>query len=100
MLDQRKKTLNVNVKISKKSKRLRNVNVRGMANESKAQYLVEKFERQGCADADGCFYFFVKCFSRLSEDTIWSIYEKATTDASVNSKIKYFIGACRNQMNS
>ena len=99
MLDRSQKT-NVNVKISKKSKRLKNVNVGGRSNQSKARYLVEKFERKGCADAGGCYYFFVKCFSRLSEDTVWSIFEKSTTDPGIRSSIKYFIGACRNQMNS
>ena len=93
---------NVNVKISKKSKRLINVNVKGRSqlNQRKAEHLVEKFERLGCDDASGCLFFFVKCFSRMSEDTIWSIYEKATTDKDIRFPIKYFIGACRNQMNS
>lgn len=99
---ERRQERNVNVKISKKSKRLRNVNVKSqsMLNQRKAEHLVEKFERLGCDDASGCLFFFVKCFSRLSEDAIWSIYEKATTDKTIRFPIKYFIGACRNQMNS
>ena len=65
---------------------------------SKAQHLVDKFKSRGCKDADNCYYYFVKCFNSLSEDTIWSIYETATTKKDIKSPIKYFIGACRNQM--
>ena len=65
-----------------------------------AEYLVEKFKRIGCNDADKCYFFFKKCFICLSEDTIWSIYENATHNSSVRSPIKYFIGACRNQMSA
>ena len=63
-----------------------------------ADHLVRKFERLGCTDAEGCRNFFCKCSMYLTQDTIWSIFEKATTSASVKSPIKYFIGACRNQM--
>ena len=65
---------------------------------SKAQYLVDKFKKVGCGDADNCYHYFVKCFQMLPENTIWSIYETATTKDGIKSPIKYFIGACRNQM--
>lgn len=94
MLEQR---INVNVRNVKFSKKTKRLNV-SRNNQIKAQHLVEKFEREGCADAKNCYYFFVKCFSNLSEDTIWSIFEKSTTTPGIRSKIKYFIGACRNQM--
>ena len=64
----------------------------------KAKYLVEKFESLGCNDASNCFNYFVKCFKNLSENTIWSIYENAANNPKIHSPIKYFIGACRNQM--
>lgn len=64
----------------------------------KTEYLVEKFQRLGCTDADKCYFFFKKCFNNLNEDTIWSIFENATHNPSIKSPIKYFIGACRNQM--
>ena len=89
-----KTNVNVNVISQKINKRL---NVRNVAT-NKAQYLVDKFKRNGYSDADGCYFFFVKCFSKLPENTIWSIYEKATTTPGIRSSIKYFIGACRNQM--
>lgn len=63
-----------------------------------ADHLVRKFKRIGCDDADQCRNFFCKCSMKLSQDTIWSIFEKATTSPKVHSPIKYFIGACRNQM--
>ena len=63
-----------------------------------ADHLVRKFERIGCNDAEGCRGFFCKCSMRLSQDTIWSIFEKSTSSAGIKSPIKYFIGACRNQM--
>ena len=82
-----KTTLNV------KERKSNNVNV-----VRQTEYLVEKFKKIGCNDADRCYFFFKKCFNNLSEDTIWSIYETATHNTSVRSPIKYFIGACRNQM--
>ena len=82
-----KTTLNV------KERNSNNVNVMGQT-----EYLVEKFKKIGCDDADRCYFFFKKCFNNLSEDTIWSIYETATHNTAVRSPIKYFIGACRNQM--
>lgn len=99
MLDLRGQTRNVNVykRYSPSEKETFNVNVR-TASGQKAKYLVDKFERRGCLDARGSYYFFVKCFRNLSEDTIWSIYEESTCNPKVKSPIKYFIGACRNQM--
>lgn len=88
------KPLNVNVERKESLKETTfNVNV-----ARKTEYLVEKFKKIGCNDADKCYFFFKKCFNHLSEDTIWSIFENATHNPSVNSPIKYFIGACRNQM--
>ena len=86
----------VNVKetlISSKEDKRYNVNER-----SKAWHLVEKFEKIGCSDASKCFNYFVKCFSNLSENTIWTIYDNASNNPNINSPIKYFIAACRNQM--
>lgn len=65
---------------------------------SKAQYLVDKFKRFGCYDADDSFYFFVKCFKLIPEDRIWYIYEIATESPRIHSPIKYFIRACDNEM--
>lgn len=62
------------------------------------EFLVQKFEQLGCSDAQNCYFFFKKCFSHLSEATIWGIFENATHNPEVKSPIKYFIGACRNQM--
>lgn len=78
---------------SKEDKRYNNVSER-----SKARYLVEKFERIGCTDAPKCFNYFVKCFTNLSENTIWTIYDNASNNPNIKSPIKYFIAACRNQM--
>lgn len=87
---------NVNVKKTLKESTL-NVNVeRGQV--SQVEHLIDKFKRLGCNDADKCYFFFKKCFNNLSEATIWDIYESATRNSSVRSPIKYFIGACRNQM--
>jgi hypothetical protein len=69
-----------------------------VSDSHKARYLVEKFMALGCDDAPNCFYYFVKCFKNLSENTIWSIYENAANNPQIKSPIKYFIGACRNQM--
>lgn len=96
-LEQRTNVNVKNVKFSKKTKRSNVYNV-SRSNQAKARHLVEKFEREGYMDAENCYFFFVKCFSKLSEDTIWSIFEKSTTTPGIRSKIKYFIGACRNQM--
>lgn len=82
-----------NVKRNSYKKNTFNVNV-----ARQSEYLIEKFQRLGCSDADRCYFFFRKCFSNLSEDTIWSIFENATHNPAVKSPIKYFIGACRNQM--
>ena len=91
---ERSQTLNVKrYSFPKEKKRYKNVK-----RCTKAQYLVDKFKSRGCNDADKCYYYFVKCFNSLSEDTIWSIYETATTKEGIVSPIKYFIGACRNQM--
>lgn len=89
--------VNVKTLISSKEE---NVNKRTFnVNESaKAKYLVEKFEKIGCEDAGGCYYYFIKCFKTLPECVIWNIFEGAVSNPNVKSKIKYFIGACRNQM--
>jgi hypothetical protein len=82
--------------ISSKEDKRSNVNVKY---HTQANYLISKFEKIGCPDAKGCYNYFVKCFKSLSENTIWSIYESATNNPTVHSPIKYFIAACRNQMN-
>lgn len=64
----------------------------------KTEHLVEKFKSVGYDDAGRCYFFFKKCFENLSEDIIWSLYESTMRNPNVESKIKYFIGACRNQM--
>lgn len=69
-----------------------------VSERNKARYLVEKFEKIGCNDASKCFNYFVKCFKNLSENTIWTIYDNASSNSSIKSPIKYFIAACRNQM--
>ena len=86
-----KKNVKKNVNFLKENKRYNNVTYR-------AQYLVDKFTKLGCTDANNCYYFFIKCFNNLSEETIWSLFENATRNPKINSPIKYFIGACRNQM--
>lgn len=87
-------TLNVKrYSFLKEKKRFKNVK-----RSSKAQYLVDKFKKVGCKDAENCYYYFVKCFNTLPENTIWSIYETSISKEGIKSPIKYFIGACRNQM--
>ena len=90
-------TLNVNVKrcFLKENKRYKTFNVERCG---KAQCLVDKFKKLGCNDAENCYNYFLKCFQMLPENTIWSIFETATTKPGIESPIKYFIGACRNQM--
>lgn len=80
-----------------------NVNVNNVTRATKkdydcAEHLIRKFNRIGCNDAEQCRGFFCKCSMELSQDTIWSIFEKSTRTPGINSPIKYFIGACRNQM--
>ena len=62
------------------------------------EYLIEKFEKIGCGDANKCYFFFKKCFLNLPEVVIWDIFENATHNSEIKSPIKYFIAACRNQM--
>lgn len=87
-------------RISKKSNRLsiKSIGNANTDNEQKAQHLVEKFERVGCRDAITSYWFFVKCFQKLSEDTIWRLFERSTEDRSIRSPIKYFIRSCNNLM--
>lgn len=88
-------TLNVERSFLKENKRYKTLNV---GPYGQAQYLVEKFEKLGCNDAAGCYKYFVKCFRTLPENVIWDIYETASHNPKVKFPIKYFIGACRNQM--
>lgn len=89
-------TLNVQERyFLKENKRYKTLNVGPYA---QAQYLVGKFEKIGCSDASNCFRYFVKCFKTLPESMIWDIFETATHSSKIRSPIKYFIGACRNQM--
>lgn len=93
------KTIDID-RISKKSNRL-SIKSIGSASadcEKKAQYLVEKFERIGCQDAITSYWFFVKCFQRLSEDVIWGLFGRCTGDPKIHSPIKYFIRSCNNLM--
>lgn len=80
---------------SKKNKRSLNV-----SDCKKARYLVDKFLAGGCEDAANCYNYFIKCFGALSESTIWDIYENSVNNPKIQSPIKYFIAACRNQMAS
>lgn len=79
----------------KKNNKERSLNV---SNCKKARYLVDRFLAYGEEDAANCYSYFVICFNRLSEKTIWDIYENATNNPNIKSAIKYFIAACRNQM--
>lgn len=90
----------VNVKKTFISSKEDNVNKRyiNVGTHGQARFLVEKFEQIGCNDASGCYHYFIKCFKSLPEAMVWSIYETATNKPGVKSPIKYFIGACRNQM--
>lgn len=54
-----------------------------------ADLLVRRF------DAEQFRPFFRKCAWHLSENQIWSIYERC---AGANSKLYYFIGACKSEM--
>lgn len=88
-----------NVKRTLLSSKEDNVNKRyNVAECAKAEYLVTKFKKLGCSDAPNCYNYFVKCFMNLSENTIWTIFDNATNNPKIKSPIKYFIGACRNQM--
>lgn len=82
------------VNFNKKERSL-NVNVTAC---KKARYLADKFKKLGYDDADNCYSFFVKCFRNMAENTVWDIFENATNNPKINSGIKYFIAACRNQM--
>lgn len=88
-------TLNVKRSFLKENQRYKTLNV---GPYGQAQYLVEKFRSLGCDDASNCFRYFVKCFRTLPENIIWDIYETAAHKPGIKSPIKYFIGACRNQM--
>jgi hypothetical protein len=87
--------LNVKRTFSSKEENKRTLNVK---NSDKALYLVEKFKKLGYNDADNCYHYFIKCFNNLSENTVWEIFEKTVSNTKANSKIKYFIGYCRNKM--
>lgn len=56
-----------------------------------ADRLVEKFKAPGSRD------FFCKCAWKLSEDEIWSIYEKVQKP-NVRNALKYFIFLCQIKM--
>ena len=87
--------LNVKRTFSSKEETKRTLNVK---NNDKALYLVERFKKLGCGDAENCYHFFVKCFNNLPENTVWEIFEKTVSNPKVSSQIKYFIGYCRNKM--
>lgn len=52
-----------------------------------ADYLVKKFQ------APGSRKFFCKCAWKLSEDDIWTTYERAHKPG-VDEPLKYFISLC------
>lgn len=56
-----------------------------------ADHLVRKF------DAPNSRNFFCKCAWKMSEDEIWTIYEKAHTP-KVDCPLKYFIFLCTLKM--
>lgn len=92
-------TLNVKRSFLKENKRYKTFNVEKSAKPyGKAQDLVDRFKKMGCSDAEGCYKYFLICFQTLPENVIWDIYETATHKQGIRSPIKYFIGACRNQM--
>ncbi len=95
MLSNGEKNVTLKRLFSYKENNVKRYNVRGY---STAKALVVKFEKIGCTDASKCLSYFIKCSQSLSEAVIWDIFEKASNDPSINSPIKYFIAACRNQM--
>ena len=99
MIETVEKSIDID-RISKKSNRLsiKSIGSASSEKEHKAQYLVEKFEKVGCNDAMTSYWFFVKCFQKLSEDTIWRLFERCTSDSKVRSPIKYFIRSANNLM--
>lgn len=56
-----------------------------------ADHLVRKFNAPGSRD------FFCKCAWHMSEDEIWTIYEKAH-GPKIESPLKYFIALCQLKM--
>ena len=56
-----------------------------------ADHLVRKFEAPNSRN------FFCKCAWKLSEDEIWTAYEKAH-DPKIKSPLKYFITLCSIKM--
>lgn len=69
-----------------------NKKTRAIRVDSIADHLVSKF------DAPGSRNFFCKCGWKLSEDEIWSAYERAHY-ADVKNPLKYFISLCTIKMN-
>ena len=57
-----------------------------------ADHLVKKFKAPGSRN------FFCKCAWNMSEDEIWTAYEKANKPG-VDSPLKYFIFLCMLKMN-
>lgn len=90
--------VNVNVRTLSFSKEKERLNVKNVNVQNKAMYLIEKFEKIGCLDAKKCLNYFIKCFNSLPENVIWDLFEKASSNPEIRSKIKYFIASCRNQM--
>ena len=86
---------NVKRTLTYKERNKRTLNVK---NSDKALYLVEKFKKLGYNDAGNCYHYFIKCFNNLSENTVWEIFEDTINNSEAKSKIKYFIGYCRNKM--
>ena len=81
-----KRKNNVNVKVSKEQ-RIKNLN--------NARHLQQKFG----PIADGSLGFLRKCFNRMSEDKVWSLYESAMRpDLKISkNRFAWFIGAAKAQ---
>lgn len=69
-----------------------------MSRSSKAQrvdriadHLVQKFKAPNSRN------FFCKCAWKMSEDEIWTIYEKAH-NPKIDNSLKYFIAVCQIKM--
>lgn len=90
-----RETTNVNnVKEASERSYVNNVNVR-KANtlrvQRTAQTLVQKF------NDFNSYQFFLKCAWKMSEDEIWTAYERANANG-VNNPVRYFVTICKATM--
>lgn len=89
---------NVNVKVMKEKKNNINVKVskeQSIKNLNNARHLQRKFGPV----ADNSLGFLRKCFNRMSEDKVWSLYESAMRpDLRISkNRFAWFIGAAKAQ---